>query len=351
MAIHIVAEPAYEASTWCAGIIGGILNEARHKKTDCFFQKEDFISGPEDLIALIGNSPRWIHDTLSRMQCAHSAPFVLISNTPYSLSINSIGTDLFRSMLDVLSYLKNDCGRQNIAFFGANASSTTDLQKLRGFSSPEHVYYNRNGLRACFDSFYEKIDRYDAVVCANDYAAISLLQNLKQTAPSQAQRLFVVSFSNLHISQRYSPSITSVALDYCEYGRSAVNLHRLLLKHPEISAATFHIKSKIIPRDTTENIPFTESVYKNEFYDIEDTDFFEDEEIKDLFLLENLFSILNETDEKILRLLVQGASYERIAQELFMSVNGIKYRLNKLLESSGIKDRRELLKIYRQYLG
>ena len=351
MAIHIVTEPAYAASTWCTGISNGILQEAKNKKTECFFQKDRFASQPADLIALIGNSPRWILDTLNQMQAEHDAHVILISNTPYTLSVNSIGTDLFRSMLDVLSYLTEDCGRKAIAFYGVNASSTTDLMKLRGFGDSRHVYYNNSDLRSCFDDFYRNINHYDAVVCANDYAAISLLQNLKETAPSQIDRLFVVSFSNLHIAQTFTPSITSVALDYCEYGRTTVNLYRMLLKNPQISTGILNIKSKIIPRDTTRKIPFTNSTYPTDLSDIKESDFFEDEEIKGLFLLETLFTMMNETDEKILRLLSAGASYEQIAQDLFMSVNGIKYRLNKLLESSGIRNRKELLSLYRHYFG
>lgn len=350
MAIHVVIEPEYTASTWCDKIAQGIITEAKHRKVSCFFQTGEFISSGDDLIALIGNSPAWIQDTVNSMRHTQSAHLVLVSNTPYTLSINSICTDLFQSMLDVLSYLQNDCKKEKIALYGINTASTTDLLKLRGFSQTDHVYYNNSNLRACFEEFYKNIDLYDAVICANDYAAVSLLQNLKSLAPSQIQRLFLVSFSNLHISKRYMPSVTSVALDYYEYGRKTVDLYRILLKNPEISRGTLNIKSKIIPRETTANIPFSGSVCKNEIVNMMNNDFYEDREIKDLIILENLFSITNETDEKILNMLSYGFSYEHIAQELYMSVNGIKYRLNKLLETCQLENRRELLRIYKKLL-
>lgn len=350
MAIHIVIEPEYTASTWCDKIAQGIITEAKHRKVSCYFQAAECVTSSDDLIALIGNSPAWIQETVNRMRRTQPAHLALVSNTPYTLSINSICTDLLQSMLDVQSYLENDCKKEKIALYGINTSSTTDLLKLRGFSQTEHIYYNNSDLRTCFEQFYKNIDLYDAVICTNDYAAVSLLQNLKHLAPSQIQKLFLVSFSNLHIAKRYMPSITSVTLDYYEYGRKTVDLYRMLLKNPELSTGTLNIKSKIVPRETTVNIPFTGSVYKNEITNIECGDFYEDQEIRDFIILENLFTMTTETDEKILDMLSYGFSYEHIAQELYMSVNGIKYRLNKLLENCQLENRRELLRIYKKLL-
>lgn len=228
-------------------------------------------------------------------------------------------------------------------------SSSTDLQKLQGFTSREHIYYSNCDLLLCFNEFYNNIDLYEAVICANDYAAISLLQNLKQIAPLQVKRLFVISFSNLYITQIYKPSITSVSLNYYEYGKIAVNLYRMLLKNPEISTGTLNVKSIIIPRETTRNIPFSNVNYKNQFENFENMDFYKDKEIFDLLTLEKLFLTMNSIDINIIRLLTNGLSYEQISQELFISVNGIKYRLNKLLNACNIKDRKELLNIYKKY--
>ena len=80
-------------------------------------------------------------------------------------------------------------------------------------------------------------------------------------------------------------------------------------------------------------------------------DFYKDKEIFDLLTLEKLFLTMNNIDINIIRLLTNGFSYEQISQELFISVNGIKYRLNKLLNTCNIKDRKELLNIYKKYFS
>ena len=351
LAVHILTEPEYASSTWCNKIIQGLTTEAKNKKIDYYFQTKDFVSTSEDMIALIGNSSVWIQNTLNKIQPGHSAHIILISNTPYKSFIINICTDFSKSMLDIISYLKNDCKKKNIALYGINMSSSTDVQKLQGFTSAEHIYYNNCDLLLCFNEFYKNIDLYDAVICANDYAAISLLQNLKQIAPSQVKRLFIISFSNLYITQIYKPSITSVSLNYYEYGKIAINLYRMILKNPEILTGTLNVKSIIIPRETTRNIPFSSTNYESQFENSENMDFYKDKEIFDLLTLEKLFLTMNNIDINIIRLLSNGLSYEQISQELFISVNGIKYRLNKLLNTCNIKDRKELLNIYKKYFS
>lgn len=349
MSIHIVTEPEYAQSTWCGMISQGIAAEAKNKKIEYFFEEGDFLSASEDLVVLIGNSPAWIQKKLQTLSAIPKGQLVLLSNTPYSFSVNSIGTDLLQSMREVISYLTFDCKRSSIALYGINGESATDLLKLRGFGNTDAVYYNNSNLHACFETFYQDIEQYDAVICANDYAAISLLQELKERNAALTEKLYLVSFSNLHAAQRYVPSITSVALDYYEYGRAAVNLYRLLLKNPQISTGNINIKSQIIPRETTRCIPFSGSCGSVNIPNAKVGSFYEDPEIRNLMLLENLLTITEETDEKLIRLLCMGYSYEQLAQELFMSVNGIKYRLNKLLEVSGIRNRKELIQLWNAY--
>lgn len=351
MAIHIVMEPGFAAGTWGNSISQGILNQAKQKRIDCIFEQSAFRSESTDLIALIGTSPVWIQQSLETLRTNHHAHLILISNTPYPWTVHHICTDLGQAMLDIQSYLQDDCGKKSIAFYGVNPSSTADLQKLHSFSSSDdNVYYSNNDLQSCFRGFYEKVNQYDAVICANDYAAISLIRNLKQIDPALNTKLFLVSFANTHVAQKHVPSITSVALDYYEYGRSCVNLYRLLLQNPQISTANINIRCRIIPRDTTRHISYTAHSTPNHIAGITDNVFFRDEEIRDLNMLETLLSIQDETDEKIIALLADGCSYEQAAQELFMSVNGIKYRLKRLLEISGIESRREMVEIYRKYL-
>ncbi len=350
--IYIVAEEGFSSSTWCHRIMEGIMTAAKQKRMSCMIEKEDFCSDSSDLIVIIGTSPSWIYKTVNWAQREHSAHIIQINNRAHRMSVNNICTDLFLGMKNVTAYLTHDCGKHNIAFYGLNPSSSSDLQRLRGFGGKEHVYYNHGDLKRCYENFYLKISDYDAVICANDYAAISLMQNLKSQDPAEIDRLFVVSFTNTHIAQLYTPSITSVALNYYEYGKTAVRLYELLMKNSEISSVNINIKSDIIVRATTKYVPYTDRNTTPEALPFnEDNDFFEDDEIRDLISIEKILENVTDTDWIILNNIINGRSYESAAQELFMSTNGIKYRLNKLLNLSGIKNRKELLRIINTYFN
>ena len=346
MAIHILTEPEYRKSTWCSLILQGIFFEAHQKKIEFFEQTKAFSANASDLVILIGNSPLWIERTINQMYSEEKRHLILISNTPYHLPVSSIGTDLYQSMHDVISYLQHDCKRKSIAFYGVNENSSTDLLKLQGFHNLDAVYYNHGNLNECFQIFFNDLEHYDSVICANDYAALSLLQHLKRIDSNLANQIFMVSFSNLNIAKKYSPSITSVTLNYYEYGRTAVNLYKMLLKNPQILTGCFNISSQIIPRDTTRNIPYRTGYRTLDISDIMEYEFYEDSEVKEMLTLETLLTMTNKTDERILRMLCQGFSYDQISEKLFMSVNGIKYRLNKLMDVCGVQERSELLKLY-----
>ena len=169
--IHIVMEDDVTVGTWRYRIVEGIVKAAKQKRAPYAVETGNFASDPTDLIAIVGVSPSWICQTVSRAQRDHSAHIVQINARASQTSVSSICTDLFLSMKNVIGYLTDDCGKRRIAFYGANPASSADLQKLRGFGESDRVYYNHGDLRQCYETFARRVDEYDAVVCANDYAA------------------------------------------------------------------------------------------------------------------------------------------------------------------------------------
>lgn len=340
--IHIILEEKYRETTWCERIISGIEQQARTKKLKFDFEINNFRPYGSDAIIVVGTTPDWIYETVSSLKEKHKLHIILVSNRPYTLSVSNVCTDLYSAVKDVLNYLR-ECGRKRIALYGVNPSSTADNIKLSAFEQKENVYYNFGDLRECRNKFLVDIDKYDSVICANDYAAVSLINYLKKEKPRALKELFIVGFANTHLGKINEPSITSVALNYEEYGRTAVDIYRMLEKNPNLQSVNVNVKSEIIVRDTTNGIPVNGKDNKFAYGVSKDFKFYDDTEVQRMVKMEKLFENCNESDVAVLNMLANGESYEKTSEKHFMTVNGIKYRLDRLCRICGFENRKELI--------
>ena len=340
--IHIILEEKYRETTWCERIISGIEQQARTKKLKFDFEINNFRMYDAGAIIVVGTTPDWIYETVSSLKEKHKLHIILVSNRPYTLSVSNVCTDLYSAVKDILNYLR-ECGRKRIALYGVNPSSTADNIKLSAFEQKENVYYNFGDLRECRNKFLVDIDKYDSVICTNDYAAVSLINYLKKEKPRALKELFVVGFANTHLGKINEPSITSVALNYEEYGRTAVDIYRMLEKNSNLQSVNVNVKSEIIVRDTTNSIPVNGNGNKLADSVSKDFKFYDDTEVQRMVKMEKLFENCNESDVAVLNMLANGESYEKTSEKYFMTVNGIKYRLDRLCRICGFENRKELI--------
>lgn len=348
MSIYTVTEDKYKESTWCKRTLDGLLRRAKQSKINVIISNTDCPAESGDSVVIIGTTPAWIYTTIKNLSESTKAAVILISNRPYQLPVNNVCTDIYSATGDVMTYL-SDCGKSNIALYGVNPSSTSDNLKLLRFGSND-VYYNTNGLNECWSEFRLNLDKYDAVICTNDYAAVSLTDNLKKENPSESDRLFIVSFANTHLGKLNTPSITSVALNYDEYGKAAVELYNLLRKNPYLQNVNINIKSSIIVRESTHNIPLKSGSIGTVRCDSSSFDFYSDSEVKKLLKAELIFENCSESDLTVLKLMADGKSYEQTAEAVFMTVNGIKYRIKRLCGICGFSGRKELLEFVKKHI-
>ena len=68
------------------------------------------------------------------------------------------------------------------------------------------------------------LENYDSVICASDYAAISLVRRLQQDGYPILEKLYLISYGNMALSQLMRPSITSISDGYEEFGRAALSI-------------------------------------------------------------------------------------------------------------------------------
>ena len=342
MTIHIITEPEYSQSTWYTSIEKSIAEHAMHKRIKIKHETGSFSAKPDDAVVIIGSGSDWIYNSVNKSKCTQPAPVILISNKPYDLAVNNICTDLYSAMQDVILYLEK-CGKTKTALFGINPSSQTDKVRLNSFKNEKDVYHSYGDLMSCCQTFLENIDKYDSVICANDFAAISLLNYLKKYDPAAIDRLYIVSFGDFRIAELYSPAITSVSNNYNDYGTALIELLPFLIKNKNIGYISLNIKSKIVVRETTGNTTFIPSESFPEKEAKASTDFYNDYEIKMLLKTEKFLNYSDEKDISIIKSLLDGNSYEKTAELHYFSVNGIKYRLKRICDTCGFESVKELL--------
>ena len=159
----------------------------------------------------------------------------------------------------------------------------------------------------------------------------------------------IASFSGTRLAASCTPSVTSAEMDFFEYGKSAVELYMMVSKNPHLSTASFKVKCGIVPRETTGCTPYSGSIASAWTQSSEgkgrcaaEPQFYDDSTVASLLSLGNLLSSCDAVDLEILSLLIKDMSYEEIAERLYMSANGVKYRTKRFIELCGVSGKKEL---------
>ncbi|MBQ8525094.1 MAG: hypothetical protein IJ460_00010 [Clostridia bacterium] len=341
--LRILCENTFEESIWCQKIYEGLICEL--KKRRIAYEKVRSTDSVlcTDSVYIIGSSHIWINHAISLCNEKAVVPVILcnqVSNLAHG-RYHCVCTDTLASM-EQLICASNLSDIKRVALYGVNNTSISDVSRAKIYieitKNPESVFTNNGSLENCFDSFINHISKYDTVICVNNYAAISLVKKLADKKYDELERLNIVSCSSSKLSSIFSRFITSVNMNFEQYGKAALSISELCAKNPYISGITVMISwdsgsfdTKISPKLKSD--------------DIADIDrFYEDDEVKRLLKVERLLNICNDTDIKILQMLIEGKTYEAIAESCFLSKESIKYHIKKYISTCRVNSKNELIK-------
>ncbi|MCI8360951.1 MAG: substrate-binding domain-containing protein [Clostridiales bacterium] len=303
-------------------------------------------------------SLNWISDCLARMESMGLHPLLL---TPIGRSnpafVSSISFDFYGVFYNLCHYL-NETGHGHIALFGLNPSSANDVVKQAAFSryyeaaggdGGRHIFWNKGAMEDCCAAFYREIQSYNAVICANDILAVGLIRFLKQRGVRVPEDLYIAAMGNTSLSELISPRITVAKFDCYAIGQHAARLYRFLSKNPHMSSVTANVSGQIIARESTGGVPpvFTapKPVEKSAYIN-----FYADDDVRNIFSLEELFQRSDELDRHIIHGLLCERSYPDLAASLFVSESTVKYRVRKMIEAAGCRTKEELLSLLGAYI-
>ena len=352
--VAILLDPQYAESTWCRNIYSSLTDRLREKRIP-FCQIYDTCTAGTTAVFVIASNFHWTCNIIQQLNTNRIYPILLcnqLENLPGCI-YNCVCSDVNASMKNLLDILENQ-GKRRIALFGMNPNSIADISRIDSLMLwkkenfvPFGIYPNEGSLAACFESFREDRQNFDAVICANDFAAVTLIQGLRRTDPAYVKKLTVISCASSKISEYYKDTILSLDINYAYYGKAAVYIYEALQKQAYLSEMTIKL-AWCLQND------FTTCTHGDIHlsFPISDDSFYDDALLNEMLIVERILSSLSdEADQIILDSLLQEENYSSIAQKCFLSENAVKYRIKRLINHSGAPDRPGMIALLKKYIS
>ncbi len=257
--------------------------------------------------------------------------------------------------------------RDKIALVGFRTDGINDMLRYRTAISAISAlgedaidvdsYFWDERLSDCLDRVISSAEKHNGAICPNDACAISLINSCKRQGVRVPEDLYVGSFSNMQIGRYSKPSLTTVAMDYPKIGEQTFNAWYFLSEHIDHDVALkIHVPSKLVVRKSTDYMPEPPFDNPASFMNLNNSghftdSFFESPEIQSIMQIENCISQRDPLDFKIMSGLLSDQSYETLSGKLFISVSGIRYRVNKIYADAGVSTRADFEKLIQANLG
>ena len=355
MVCYVIGEPEFEASNWYREIIDGLIFEKKQKRFTIIFgtavsEFENYTIEPDDFVFVIGNDSRWISDITCKLSERFGNRVIVLGNHEkrYSGKYSVVTSDMGENVKMLCEYLSS-LGKGDIAMYGINPASVSDAYKETAFKSlmgySAKVYYNDGSLADCFDKFNETDSKPDAVICANIYAAVSLLKNLRE------RDIYVTSLGGGLLAEFVKPDVTHIESDYRSFAGAGLELARILVKNERICSLTAYVKGRFKLGASTNCIPYRGKSIFNEHIDTRgDIRFYSDNDVKEMLRIEQMLSQLGDGDLEMLFDVLDGKTYQYIADKRFCSEGTVKYKMKNLYDICSVKCRAELVALISRYI-
>ncbi|MBO5199847.1 MAG: winged helix-turn-helix transcriptional regulator [Clostridia bacterium] len=348
--VAILSEAKYATSTGCKMRYSGLTDTLRKKRIP-FCEIFDACPPDADVVFVLSGSMEWTAGTIRQLNINGHIPIVICDQI-HSLKgciYSSVCSNINASMKNLLDTLRTQ-GKQRLALYAFNPNSVSDIGKADALKSWDEgdfrymdLFPNDGNLQDCYASFIKEGRDYDAVICANNYSAISLVKHLKSEDPKRLDSLTVICCNDSPVSEYYKNDILTMDINHESYGRAAVYIYEALQKHRYLSTLTTRITWDFGNTATEPSKAFSFDFNSNK-----DT-FYEDETVKDMLVVDEYLSSADSTDRTIISELLEGLSTDLIADRCFLSESAVKYRIKRLVQTTGAADKAHLLRVVAEY--
>lgn len=345
--VKIVCEEAYLESVWIKRLLNGLAKELK-KRRIVYEQMVDIKEiFADDSVCILGMNSVWTENLIEKCNQSGCIPVVLSCQSKRNMQgqYHLICSDI-RSTVLKLKDVFTVAGRNRIALYGSGYLIDLDKDRTENFahlvSDPSDIYTNTGNLENCFRSFYPKAARYDAVVCVNGYAAVSLVKKLEKENSELLEKMVILSFEEVLKHSKYNQWLSIVDLNLESYGAVVITVLEMFDLRNDVSEITIKMNAKVcdIPKKEEESCS----------YEAESMQLYEDPEIIHMAKIEQILRDADDLDHHIIAMLLDNAKYSDIADSCYMTEGNIKYRVKKYMSICGCKTKKELLELLQEYL-
>lgn len=247
-------------------------------------------------------------------------------------------------------------GRKSVASVGNKTDDYNDMRRAELFLkagesfelplSSEDIFYDSNGISGCLDSFFSRAGEYSAAICVNDYVAVLLAKRAKRLGIRVPEDLFICGAGNMLTGLCCTPNITTSTLSYYEMGKRAVNIWMMLNEDRKLSSVRMFLTTEIIWRESTGNCALSGNTELPAGLLPKETDFPEPQ-YADVELIENCLQQCDMLDLRIIDGILKRKSFETIAEDAFVSVGTVYYRLKRIYSRLHVSGRNEFTEVMR----
>lgn len=346
----LLLEQGYADSVWCKQLVHSLTVELRKRREDHITRWDTEALNAGDTVFVIGSVIGWLSKTVRQCNRIGVVP-ILLCTSPRRIPggrYHCVCSDIMSSMQLLTASVRQGSGPR-IALYGINPRSAGDRAKAEAFlleyPCPEAVFENNASLADCYGRFAPQAGQFDTVICANGFAAVSLVKRLQADNPAALEHLRVISCVQTPLSRYCQDRILSVDMNFAAFGKTALALADMVRKQPHIWELTATVKWSV--EDIAPQSPVLADLPQEPGSDA----FYRDEELQRMLKLENMLSVCDDTDMTILSMLLQEKSYAAMADACYLTEGAVKYRIKNIRALCDVAGREALVDLLRQYIS
>ena len=352
--VAILADKVYTKTSWGRRILSSLTNQLKAKRIP-YCEIHDMCPANCETVFVITSNFEWTRRVVSQLNQSGRVPILLCNqyeNLPGCI-YNSVSSDVNASMRHLLEILNRD-GKRRLAAFGMNPASIADISRVNSLISWKaeimgeedsiQIFFNERSLSACLDQFECRASEFDAVICPNDFNAIALVRRLKEKEPKTLERLTIISCAENKLSDYYRKYITTLNVNYEQYGKAAVYIYETLRKNPYLSGMTLQVAWSIDEDSGNRGLTDTPLSVARMGGLIS-----QNQELMEMQIADRVINTADNIDNAILEGLAQELPLETIAEQCYLAESTVKYRIKRMLSISDVDSREDMAKALARY--